>query len=123
MGLDQFAYSLPTDNARSEVDFDIDAVPKNERKQIHHWRAHFNLDVWMAELYRQKDGDDDDFDQSSLLLTLEDINELERAIVADDLPYMSGLNNAERREDDLEFIRKTREEFAKGRTIAYYAWW
>ncbi|MFA6032215.1 MAG: zincin-like metallopeptidase domain-containing protein [Myxococcota bacterium] len=39
MGLDQFAYSLPTDNARSEVDFDIDAVPKNERKQIHHWRA------------------------------------------------------------------------------------
>lgn len=81
----------------------------------------------MAGVYYRKGGSDDDFNVNTVELLPEDIDALERTILDGTLPETSGFffgeTNGEERDDDLEFIRKCREEFAKGRSIAYYAWW
>ena len=127
MGLDMYAYSLPTDDDRPCVDFDLDDIGDEERRRLHYWRKHPNLHGWMAGRYYEKGGSDDDFNVNTVELTAADINALERAILGKTLPQTTGFffgeTTGEEREDDLEFIRKAREEFAKGRTIAYYAWW
>ena len=127
MGLDMYAYSLPKDDDRPCVDFDLDDIGDEERRRLHYWRKHPNLHGWMAGRYYEKGGSDDDFNVNTVELTAADINALERAILGNTLPQTTGFffgeTTGEEREDDLEFIRKAREEFAKGRTIAYYAWW
>ena len=127
MGLDMYAYSLPKDDDRPCVDFDLDDIGDEERRRLHNWRKHPNLHGWMAGRYYEKGGSDDDFNVNTVELTAADINALERAILGKTLPQTTGFffgeTTGEEREDDLEFIRKAREEFAKGRTIAYYAWW
>jgi hypothetical protein len=127
MGLDMYAFSLPKAEGRPCVDFDIGEVPQCERCQLHYWRKHPNLYGWMAGIYYEKGGSDDDFNINTVELTPEDIDALERTILENRLPDTSGFffgeTTGEEREDDLEFIRKAREELAKGRTIAYYAWW
>lgn len=127
MGLDMYAYSLPKDDDRPCVDFDLDDIGDEERRRLHYWRKHPNLHGWMASRYYEKGGSDDDFNVNTVELTSADIDALERAILGNTLPQTTGFffgeTTGEEREDDLEFIRKAREEFAKGRTIAYYAWW
>lgn len=127
MGLDMYAFSLPKDDDRPCVDFDLDDIGDEERRRLHYWRKHPNLHGWMAGRYYEKGGSDDDFNVNTVELTAADINALERAILGKTLPQTTGFffgeTTGEEREDDLEFIRKAREEFAKGRTIAYYAWW
>ena len=127
MGLDMYAYSLPKDDDRPCVDFDLDDIGDEERRRLHYWRKHPNLHGWMAGRYYEKGGSDDDFNVNTVELTAADINALERAILGKTLPQTTGFffgeTTGEEREDDLEFIRKAREEFAKGRAIAYYAWW
>lgn len=127
MGLDMYAYSLPKDDDRPCVDFDLDDIGDEERRRLHYWRKHPNLHGWMASRYYEKGGSDDDFNVNTVELTSADIDALERAILGNTLPQTTGFffgeTTGEEREDDLEFIRKAREEFAKGRTIAYYSWW
>lgn len=127
MGLDMYAFSLPKDDDRPCVDFDLDDIGDEERRRLHYWRKHPNLHGWMAGRYYEKGGSDDDFNVNTVELTAADINALERAILGKTLPQTTGFffgeTTGEERDDDLEFIRKAREEFAKGRTIAYYAWW
>ena len=127
MGLDMYAYSLPKDDDRPCVDFDLDDIGDEERRRLHYWRKHPNLHGWMAGRYYEKGGSDDDFNVNTVELTSADIDALERAILDNALPQTTGFffgeTTGEEREDDLEFIRKAREEFSKGRTVAYYAWW
>lgn len=127
MGLDMYAYSLPKDDDRPCVDFDLDDIGDEERRRLHYWRKHPNLHGWMAGRYYEKGGSDDDFNVNTVELTSADIDALERAILDDTLPQTTGFffgeTTGEEREDDLEFIRKAREEFGHGRTVAYYAWW
>ena len=124
MGLDMYAYTAPRKRVKKPVDFKTEHLPKEE---LHYWRKHPNLHGWMAGRYYEKGGTDDDFNVNTVELTPEDIDELERTILENRLPDTSGFffgaTTGEERDDDLEFIRKCREEFAKGRTIAYYAWW
>ncbi len=127
MGLDMYAYTLPKDAARPPVDFEIDDIADEERRRLHYWRKHPNLHGWMAERYFEKGGEDCNFNCNTVAITPDDLDELERVIIANELPATTGFffgeTNGEEREDDLEFIRKAREEIAQGRTIAYYAWW
>ena len=129
MGLDMYAHSIPTDENIPPVDFDIKILDERpgDCPRIHYWRKHPNLHGWMAGRYYEKGGTDDDFNVNTVELTPEDIDELERTILENRLPDTSGFffgaTTGEERDDDLEFIRKCRAEFAKGRTIASYAWW
>lgn len=127
MGLDMYAHSMAPDADRPEVDFDVKGLDLDCNPRIHYWRKHPNLHGWMAGLYYEKGGTDDDFNVNTVELRPADIDRLESTILEDRLPETSGFffgsTTGEERDDDLEFIRKAREEFAKGRTIAYYAWW
>ena len=127
MGLDMYAHSMPKDDDRPPVDFDMEGLHLETTPRIHCWRKHPNLHGWMADVYYRKGGSDDDFNVNTVELLPEDIDALERTILDGTLPETSGFffgeTNGKERDDDLEFIRKAREEFAKGRTIAYYAWW
>ena len=127
MGLDMYAYTLPKDDDRPPVDFEIDDISDEERRRLHYWRKHPNLHGWMAELYFEKGGEHCDFNCNTVAITADDLDALERVIIANELPatmgFFFGETNGEEREDDLEFIRKAREEIVQGRSIAYYAWW
>jgi len=125
MGLDMYAHSLPKDDQRPPVDFDVNGLDKCPR--IHFWRKHPNLHGWMAELYYSKGGTDPDFNVNTVEITADDLDALEQAISASQLPDTSGFffgeTNGEERDDDFDFIRKARAEIAQGRAVAYYAWW
>lgn len=127
MGLDMYAHSMEAEADRPEVDFDVNGLDAECTPRIHYWRKHPNLHGWMAGLYFEKGGTDNDFNVNTVELLPADIDRLERTILENRLPETSGFffgqTTGEERDDDLEFIRKCREEFAKGRTIAYYAWW
>lgn len=127
MGLDMYAHSISKDDSRPPVDFDVTTLDKASAPRIHYWRKHPNLHGWMAALYTEKGGISDDFNVSTVELTPEDIDALEKTILENRLPETSGFffgeTTGEERDDDLGFIRKCREEFAQGRMVAYYAWW
>ena len=129
MGLDMYAHSIPTDENISPVDFDIKTLDERpgDCPRIHYWRKHPNLHGWMRERYINKGGSDPDFNVSTLQLTPEDIDELEKTIKAGDLPdtsgFFFGMTDGSEIEDDLAFVAKARKEFAKGNSVAYYAWW
>lgn len=127
MGLDMYAHSMPKDDSRPPVDFDVNLLDQDCAPRIHYWRKHPNLHGWMAALYAEKGGVSEDFNVNTVELTPADIDALERDILENRLPETSGFffgaTTGEERDDDLEFIRKCREEFAAGRSVAYYAWW
>ena len=127
MGLDMYAHSMPKDDSRPPVDFDVTLLDQDCAPRIRYWRKHPNLHGWMAALYTEKGGTSDDFNVNTVELTPEDIDALERDILENRLPETSGFffgaTTGEERDNDLEFISKCREEFAAGRAVAYYAWW
>ena len=129
MGLEMYAHSLPADENIPPVDFDIKIIDDrpNDCPEIHYWCKHPNLHGWMEGLYIAKGGTDRSFNVATLQLTPDDIDELEQAIRDQTLPFTTGFffggSDGSELEDDLAFIAKAREEFAKGNTVAYYAWW
>ncbi|MBI5721427.1 MAG: phosphoglycerate kinase [Burkholderiales bacterium] len=120
MGLDMYAYS--TDQTLSRLDFE---KPK-DRKEIAYWRKHANLHGWMEQLYRSHGGAQR-FNCVNVALTAEDIDALERTVLADELPFTEGFffgeSIPEDKEDDIAFIAKARECLAAGKSVYYTSWW
>ncbi len=112
---------------KTEVDFET----KNfDPEEIHYWRKHPNLHGWMENLYRDKGGDKhSDFNGECVVLTLNDLEDLEHDLKQFDLPDTSGFffgqsqTNEEELKDDLEFVTKAREHIKEGRTVYYTSWW
>ncbi len=112
---------------KTEVDFET----KNfDPEEIHYWRKHPNLHGWMENLYRDKGGDKhSDFNGECVVLTLNDLEDLEHDLKQFDLPDTSGFffgqsqTNEEELKDDLEFVTKAREHINEGRTVYYTSWW
>lgn len=77
-----YAYEIEIDETRPEVDFELD--PGAE--QIHYWRKPLNLHGWMERLYHNKGGSNPDFNCNTVLLTPDDIDNLESAIKGKTLP-------------------------------------
>ena len=86
MGLDQFIYKTPTGNLTQQTDFEID----DDGEEFCYWRKHPNLHGWMKTLYLSKGGKDDYFNHCTVLLTMEDIKQLEQDIKHDRLPTTTG---------------------------------
>jgi hypothetical protein len=80
----------------------------------------------MERLYREKGGEGAAFNCVNLLLTAEDLNQLEADIRIGNLPRTSGFffgeSDGSEVEDDLRFIANAREAMADG-LIVYYSWW
>jgi hypothetical protein len=119
MGLDQYAYTI--DN-------------NGEKEELTYWRKHPNLQGWMENLWESKgrpNAHEDhpyEFNCVSLELTMEDIDNLEKAVTNADLPETVGFffgqdSDNEYFENDIEFIRKAREALDAGLPVYYDSWW
>lgn len=128
MGLDMFAYQTPVSNLKDkEKRVDIELIDNDNKSEIQYWRKHPNLHGWMEKLYRENKGKDEVFNCSSVLLTIEDLDELEKAVHEEQLPetegFFFGKSFGEERQTDLEFINKARLAINTGNAVFYSSWW
>jgi hypothetical protein len=147
MGLDQYAWQLldgtDEDGARNKT-------------EVAYWRKHPNLQGWMEALWREKGldspivnrlpegtadsgeyggldttdafGHDKVFNCEELPLTLEDIQNLRKAILGEALPGTQGFFFGEDSDDyyrqqDLEFCDNAEEILKNGGEVVYWSWW
>lgn len=131
MGLDQYAY------VSSSGDSD-EASAQDSRNEIAYWRKHPNLQGWMERIWERKGSpvpdDFEDFNGSfnciPLELNLDDLDGMEEDIrdgtmaSLDTTGFFFGDPSDEHyREQDLEFIRKAREELESGNHVFYSSSW
>lgn len=120
MGLDMYAYKT-LDTIDSPIDFDVATALK-----LHYWRKHPNLHGWMEALYREKGGQQE-FNCAPVVLTAEDLQQLEEDLRGDALPGTSGFffgqSDGSEIADDLVFVAAARRAIAQGYTVFYNSWW
>jgi hypothetical protein len=126
MGLDMYAFTVPAEWAG---DTDTDYQPDADRKttELFYWRKFNALHGWMEQLYRTKGGAKESFNCTTVRLTSEDLDRLERE--ASTLQPVEGFFFGEQTiyPEDLEsvatFIAKAREALADGKACWYDSWW
>jgi hypothetical protein len=138
MGLDQYAYVSAKANARDEYysdenydKDDADPTKIGEPREIAYWRKHPNLQGWMERLWHKKQPDaaeQTSFNGIELELTWDDIEDLERAVIHQQLPSTRGFffgDNSDDyyREQDLEFVRNAKAELFMGLKVFYNSSW
>jgi hypothetical protein len=121
MGLDMYAHYLH-DAPDTSVDF-----KDQSDGELHYWRKHPNLHGWMERLYREKGGQEANFNCVNVVLTTEDLDRLEADIRAGNLPRTSGFffgeSDGSEVKGDLSFVEKAREAIGEGLTVYYTPWW
>lgn len=122
MGLDQYAKARKGEPVEKDGSLEYP-----DQRELAYWRKHPNLEGWMCNLYSEKGGTDE-FNCQEVELTLEDLDELEKAINSKDLPETGGFffgddSDDYYREKDLEFIRDARNAIEDGYTVIYTSWW
>ncbi|MEM6899078.1 MAG: phosphoglycerate kinase [Pseudomonadota bacterium] len=121
MGLDMYAEITP-DPVSAPVDFKVE-----NKAEIHYWRKHPDLHGWMEQLYCAKGGTAEMFNYVNVVLTSEDLDRLEDAILGSELPETSGFffgqSDGSEVSDDRAFIKKAREAITAGCTVYYTSWW
>jgi hypothetical protein len=120
MGLDMYAYATASPPA-TPVDF-----TDEPQLELHYWRKHPDLHGWMEILYRAKGGTEQ-FNCANVVLTSEDLDELEKVIRARNLPDTTGFffgdSVGSEQDDDLSFVAKSRAAIARGLYVYYTSWW
>ena len=118
MGLDMYAYAV---EQGKKVDLGQSA--------FWDWRKNNALHGWMAELYDEKGGDDEEFNCVPVHLEFQDLEKLREDILADRLKPTEGfffgaqIYTEEEKADDLEFVQEAMELITAGKDIYYYAWY
>jgi hypothetical protein len=125
MGLDQYAYAVKEDRTPEQTE-------RGEgQEEISYWRKHNRLQGWMRNLYHEKGGQEE-FNCEDVILTLEDLDELEKAINDKELPETGGFffggdsydeYEEFRKDEDMDFIEKARGVIANGEMVVYSSWW
>lgn len=147
MGLDQYAYVAARAGQKEEwwdgAELDADTRDyRNDKvtkpRELAYWRKHPNLQGWMESLWKRrmhesnKDIPESEWGSSfngiELELTLQDIDELERAVKKRKLPTTSGFffgDNSDQHyyQHDLEFIKAARAELFMGLKVFYNSSW
>ena len=143
MGLDQYAYVAAKSGQQDEfyegAEFNQDTREFENKtttkpREIMYWRKHPNLQGWMEALWLRKGGSNEgsewgtNFNGVELELTYEDLEELERAVVHEQLPSTSGFffgDDADEyyREQDLQFIKEAKAEIFCGLKVFYNSSW
>ncbi len=114
---------------------DMRAIAR-KNKDIGDWRKHNRLHGWMCDLWLSKNPREKprNFNCKELVLTKEDIDQLEQDIENNELPetegfffgtdsYEWGDFTKKQKEDDLKFIEKARMMMKMGYIIIYDSWW
>lgn len=152
MGLDQYAFSV---RAVPQKTFDfINQEHEESSKDVFvEWRKHNRLQGYMESLWESKgrpglsiekegQGMGSDFNCIDILLTMEDLDELERVIDTKSLPETEGFffggdsfaelddngrpygkNDYYYKSRDLEFVKEARKRIADGHKVFYGCWW
>jgi hypothetical protein len=123
MGLDQFAYTVDSENNKTEIAY---------------WRKHPNLQGWMENLWTSKgrpglteDNSGNmlgDFNCIPVELNKDDLDDLEDAVRGSGLPSTCGFffgsdSDEYYKETDLAFISRARKALDSGLTVMYDSWW
>lgn len=122
MGLDQMAYCRAKQDGTWE-----------DSRELAYWRKHPNLQGWMEQLWAKRNPElrvdgNNMFNGVELELTWEDLAELERAVIHDQLPPTTGFffgnnSDAEYKQSVLEFVRNARAEIFLGLKVFYNSSW
>jgi hypothetical protein len=122
MGLDQYAIARRGEPVEKEGRKEYP-----DQRELAYWRKHPNLEGWMSDLYSRKGGTEE-FNCQEVELTLEDLEDLEKAINFKEMPETSGFffgddSDEYYREHDLEFIKDARNAIKDGYRVFYTSWW
>ena len=82
-----YAHSMPKDDNRPPVDFEVEGLHLDNTPRIHYWRKHPNLHGWMAGRYYEKGGTDE---MGRLLQALAAMQEQLRQLVSDVRALLKG---------------------------------
>ena len=119
MGLDQYAY---TRKGKTQT-------------EIACWRKHNALQGWMETLWESKGfprqhKEDFSFNCVELRIVKKDLDQLEKDVVAGNLPKTVGFFFGADSSDDeyykektLEFVANARQLIAEGKRVYYNSWW
>ena len=125
MGLDMYAFAVSKRDAIGEFEMARDC----EREELHYWRKHHDLHGWMENLYRSKGGDAESFNCIPVELTLDDLDDLQQALLDDNLPRTQGFffgdnpPDLESMRNDLIFVQNCRIAINEGKVVYYDSWW
>jgi len=124
MGLDMYAFTVPADSVGDGV---TDVALGDNAVELFYWRKFNALHGWMEQLYRSKKGLRVDFNCTTVRLTSEDLDRLERE--ASTLQPIEGFFFGEQTiypeqlESVATFIAKARQALADGNAVYYDSWW
>jgi hypothetical protein len=124
MGLDMYAFTV---DAKDVGDAVTDVALGDNAVELFYWRKFNALHGWMEQLYRSKKGLRVDFNCTTVRLTNEDLDRLERE--ANNLQPVAGFFFGEQTiypeqlESIADFIAKAREALAGGKAVYYDSWW
>ena len=124
MGLDMYAFTV---SAKDVGDAVTDVALGDNAVELFYWRKFNALHGWMEDLYRLKKGLRVDFNCTTVRLTSEDLDRLERE-AGTMQPVQGSFFGAqvvypEDLESVADFIAKAREALAEGKTCWYDSWW
>jgi hypothetical protein len=126
MGLDMYAFRVKAADAVG--DFEIAKI-EDKHDEIMYWRKHHDLHGWMEQLYRAKGGVKESFNCIPVRLTMEDLQDLEKDVLSNNLPQTQGFffgtnpPDEESKLQDMEFIGKAKIAIAEGDAVYYDSWW
>ena len=132
--MDQYAYAAAKAGAREEYwknyDYGTHASTASKPKEIAYWRKHPNLQGWMENLWRRRGGGGQFFNCVELELTREDLEALERDILAEKVSRLDTVgfffgepSDDYYRDQDLEFIREAKADLFMGLKVFYNSSW
>ena len=124
MGLDQYAYKIINYIPESSIGFEND-FHKKTYEELYYWRKNYNLHTWMEELYVSKGGTDE-FNCKVLLLTMDDIKNLEQWLNENKDEEDEDEDEHEENEITLSFCELAIDAINNGYTIIYNScnsWW
>lgn len=104
-------------------------VCKDGHKALAYFRKHPNLHGAIDQIYRRKGGTNIHWDSfhGNVVLDLEDIDALEKMAKEDTMPHTTGFFFGEtgdwHKVPTFEFIKRAREEIARGWTVWYDSSW
>jgi hypothetical protein len=125
MGLDMYAFFVKKENIISDEDFNL----VYGQVENFYWRKNYRLHNWMEKLWEAKTGNTDceDFDCAKIRLSMEDIDELEKAIKAwgidDSKPFSFSKYTSNMKEHDLQFCHEAKEAIKDGYAVYYDSSW
>jgi hypothetical protein len=124
MGLDMYAFTVDAKDAGDAV---TDVAMGDNAVELFYWRKFNALHGWMEDLYRLKKGLRVSFNCTTVRLTSEDLDRLERE-AGTMQPVQGSFFGAqvvypEQLESVADFIAKAREALDYGKAVYYDSWW